>query len=200
MGITPPTIGQTAWGQPLNDALSGLQDNTIAASDAGFLSWNYSPFQITVANQPTSGSPRMVRLPRFTQQKTVSSIWFHISAAVVTPVAGQCFVALYRIDGTRMGVSADIGAALATPNLQGFNLTGPVVCAAGDYVAAILQNAATPATVGGCTTFSASASNAGLTAATALFTNDPAAQTSFPASITMASRTLSANATWAGVK
>lgn len=201
MGITLPTIGQTAWGQPLNDALEDLQDSGLAANDGAFQSWNYPPFHITSSTATTSGSVRMVRLPRFTQTKTISSVQMYVGAATVTPTAGQCFAGLYRIDGTRMGVSADISAQLATPGLTSWNLTAPVVCAPGDYYAALLINAATPSTTGAPSSISSlSTTNAGLTAATAFVTNGPTAQTALPASITMASRTLHDVATWAGVK
>ena len=109
--------------------------------------------------------------------------------------------ALVRMDGTRMGVSADISGQLATLGLVGWNLTAGAVCAAGDYYVTLLQNAGTPATLGSCSSQgSSSAANAGLTAATAFHTTGPTAQTSIAASITMASRTLSGQPLWAGVK
>ena len=201
MGITPPTIGQTAWGQPVNDALMQLQDGGLSPNDAGFQSWNFSPQHSSTANAQVSGTIVMARLPRFTQSKTISSVWFHVTVAAVTPTAGQCFAALYRMDGTRMAVSADISGQLASTGVIGWNLTAPVVCAAGDYYAAILQNAATPATLGSSSGIgSSSAANAGLTAATAFHTNGPTTQTSMPASVTMSGRTVSSQPLWAGVK
>lgn len=204
MGITVPTIGQAAWGQPLNDALSGLQDGGLSPSDAGFLSWNYSPQHIsTVTSAVISGTVKMMRLPRFTQPKTVTSVWGCLVAAAVTPTAGQCFAALVNMAGTRVGVSADISGQLSASGgtLVGWALTTPVVCPVGDYYVALLQNAATPATLGtssgqGYT----DALNAGLPAATAFHTDGPSAQTSIPASITMASRARSTQPIWAGVK
>jgi hypothetical protein len=201
MGIVLPVIGQTSWGDEANACFEGLQDGGLVPSDAGFLSWNYSSQHISTTHAQTSGTVVMARLPRFTQSKTVNQIWMHVGAAAVTPTAGQCFAAIVRIDGTRMGVSADISGQLATPGLTGWNLTAGAVCAAGDYYVTLLQNAATPATLGSCSSQgSASAANAGLTAATAFHTTGPTAQTSIPASITMASRTLSGNPLWAGVK
>jgi hypothetical protein len=201
MGIVLPVIGQTSWGDEANACYEQLQDGGLIANDGGFLSWNYAPFQISSAQTQTSGTVVMAKLPRFTQAKTVNSVWFAITAAAVTPTAGQCFAALVRSDGVRMGVSADISGQLATVGLIGFNMTAPIATAANtDYYAAILQNAATPATLGCCSAIDSAIINATLTAATALFTNGPTAQTSIPASITMASRTLSSQARWAGVK
>jgi len=204
MGIVLPVIGQTSWGDEANACYEQLQDAGLIPNDAGFLSWNYSPQHISsVTTSVVSGTVKMVRLPRFTQSKSVASVWFSLVAAAVTPTAGQCFAAIVRIDGTRMGVSADISGQLTATGgtLVGFSLTAPAVCAAGDYYAALLQNAATPATLGQCSGQGYTDSlNAGLPAATAFHTDGPTAQTSIPTSITMASRTRSVQPIWAGVK
>jgi hypothetical protein len=187
MGIVLPVIGQTSWGDEANACYEQLQDAGLIPNDAGFLSWNYSPQHISTTHAQTSGTVVMARLPRFTQSKTVNQVWMHIGAAAVTPTAGQCFAA--------------ISGQLATPGLTGWNLTAGAVCAAGDYYVTLLQNAATPATLGSCSgQGSSSTTNAGLTAATAFHTTGPTAQTSIPASITMASRTLGTQPLWAGAK
>lgn len=201
--LTLPAIGSSAWGQPLNNAFEDLQDAGLIANDAAFQAWNYAPFQISAASTAfTSGTVVMARLPRFTQDKTISTVYAHVAASAVTPTAGQCFAGLYNAAGTRVAVTADVGAQYsAAPTLQTFTLTAPTLCPVGDYWVAFLQNAATPATLGVSSgQGNASAMNAGLSAATALFTDGPAAQTSLPASITMASRTLSSRTVWAGVK
>lgn len=202
MGITLPTAGQSAWHTPLDAALEDLQDAGLIANDAGFLSWNYPAYQIIGASSAiTSGTVVMAKLPRFTQSKTVASVHFHVAAAAVTPTAGQCFAGLYNAAGTRMGVSADIGSSLTSTGLKAITLSAAAVCPVGDYWVAVLQNAATPATLGVCSSQGvADVMNAGLSAATAFFTDGPTAQTSLPASVTMASRTVSARAVWAGAK
>lgn len=202
MGVVLPTIGLVNWGDDLNNVLEDFQDTGIIANDAAFLAWSYPSFHISTTHATVSGTVKMARLPRFAQAKSVSSVWFHIGAAAVTPTAGQCFAALYNTSGTRVAVSADISGSLATPGLTGFTLTAPYAAALGsDLYAALLQNAATPATLGSCSSQgSNSAANGGLTAATAFFTDGPTAQTSMPASVTMASRTLSGNPIWTGVK
>lgn len=202
MGATLPVIGATPWGQTLNDALTVLQDGTLSPNDAGFLSWNFPPLNNVAGSATTSGSVRMVRLPRFTQPRTVTSVWMHVVAAAITPTAGQCFAGLYNIAGARQGVTADISAQLnGVDTLVGWTLTAPVACPIGDYYVALLQNAGTPATLGHASaTAGASATNAGLAVASAFVTNAPTAQTTLPVSITMGSRTLSTVPTWAGVK
>lgn len=202
-GITVPVVGSSGWGPVLNAALEDLQDNGLIANDAAFQSWNYPPFNISIASSAiTSGTVVMMKLPSFVAAKTINSVQLHVTAVAVTPTAGQCFAGIYNAAGTRMGVSADVGSTLtAGTGLQSFPLTAPVACPAGDYWVALLQNAATPATLGVSSGIgSSSALNAGLSAASAFFTTGPTAQTSLPANITMASRTLAGQAWWAGVK
>lgn len=203
MGITLPVIGQTSWGDENNACFEQLQDGGLIPNDAGFLSWNSSPQRIVGASGAVvSGTVKMARLPKFTQAKSVTSVCFHIAAAAITPTAGQCFAGIYRMDGTRVAVTADISGSLGVTGIITYALSGgPVALAAGEYYAALLQNAATPATLGQLSSLGvASVLNAGLTAATAFHTDGPTAQTSLPASVTMASRTLSTHPAWAGVK
>lgn len=203
MGVTLPTIGMSAWGDDLNNVLEDFQDTGIIANDGGFLAWNYPSFHISTVHSMTSGTIKMSRLPRFAQAKTVNSVWFHIGNPAVTPTAGQCFAALFdAVTGTRVAVTADISGQLGTAGLIGYTLTSPYAAALGaDLYSAILQNAATPATLGSCSSQgSTSAANASLSAASGLFTDGPTAQTSMPASVTLGSRTLSGQPLWTGVK
>lgn len=197
--IIVPTIGQTSWGDELNDALSELALSGFNPTDHGLVAWNYDPSQGSASGAPVSGTVRMVRMPAIVQPTTVNGVALHVATGSVTPVAGQNFVGLYDSAGTRVAVSAAITTQFNTSDADAIvPFTAPYVAAAGVYYAAVLVVAATPAA------FTAS-SNAGsdgnfnLTAATGRFTNGPAAQTSLPASIVMASRTLSAQSTWAGL-
>jgi hypothetical protein len=201
--VTLPTIGQSAWGGPLNDVLESFAHGGFTPPDVGFLAWNYDPMHVRIAEVLTSGTVRMVRLPPLAEGRTITSLWFHLNVAAVTPTAGQCFAGLYNLAGTRLGVSADISGSLATTGLVQYNLTAPVAVGAGDYYAALLVNAATPPQMSGSAnspTTGVTPTNAGLPTASARVTNGPAAQTSLPASITMGSRTQMAISMWAGVK
>lgn len=200
MTLTLPTVGQTTWGGPLNTAVAAVAHSGFQPSDLGYQNWNYDPGNITLATAPVSGTIQHVRLPQFVQPATLTGLVFSINAAAVTPTAGQCFVALYDLaTGTRVAVSADISGSLATTGLRQYAFTGTYAAALGaNLIATILQNAATPATLGNqSATTPATIANGALTAATARWATGPAAQTSMPASITLSTRTAIANTIWA---
>lgn len=201
MGITLPTIGQSAWGGPLNDAISPLAHGEVTPDDSGYQSWNYDHIQIGAlgGNLLTSGTIKTCKLQRFAKTLTLTGLGFCIGAAAVTPTAGQCFVALYNSAGTRVAVSADISGNLATVGLIKYPFTASYVAVAGDYIAAILVNAATPPSLGcSASVGNTSVANSDLTTTTARFANGPTTQTSMPTSITLASRTLSQVPNWVG--
>lgn len=200
MGLTLPTFGQLLWHTPLNAALGELQNSAgLGPEDYGLKTWAYAVMQASGSAVPTSGTVRMVRLPPLVVTTTLTSACSHIGTAPTTPTAGQNFMGLYDSAGTRVAVTADCTAAFTTVGDKIVAFTAPYVAAPGTYYLAILANAATPPAFSLCASYSATAANFNTSVATAQFTNGPAAQTSLPASITMASRTASLNATWAGV-
>lgn len=79
--------------------------------------------------------------------------------------------------------------------------TAPYAAAAGVYYLVLVCNGTTPITIFRtvAATTAAAMINHGMTAAVARYTTGPTAQTSLPASVTMASRTLSGTAHWMGV-
>lgn len=199
MGITLPTFSQLLWHTPLNAALGELQNAVgLGPEDYGLLSWVYPVMQASGSAVPTSGTVRMVRLPTLAVTTTITSLACHIGTAPTTPTAGQNFMGLYDSTGTRVAVTADATAAFTTIGDKVVALTAPYAAAPGNYWVAILANAATPPAFSVCASYSATAANFNTGVATAQFTNGPAAQTSLPASITMASRTTSLQATWVG--
>lgn len=202
MSITLPTIGQTAWGQPVNDALSAMANGAADPGDLGLTQWNYDPIGITILTgiNPASGTVRMVRLPKLPQPATINSVSFFIGSAAITPTAGQCFAAVYNSSGVRLGVSADISGQLGTIGMISFALTAPLNLPAGDYNAAILMNASGVPSLGACANAHSAAVNGTLPASIARVTDGPTAQTSLPANITMSSRTPIGQATWAGLR
>lgn len=200
MTLTLPTVGQTTWGGPLNTAIAAVAHGGPQPSDYSYQSWNYPPGNISASAAPVSGTIQHARLPQFVQAATLTGLVFSINAAAVTPTAGQCFVALYDLaTGNRLAVSADISGSLATTGLRQYAFTGTFAVTLGqNLIATILQNAATPATLGvQSATGIAAIPNGGLVAATGMWATGPAAQTSMPASITLSSRTLTANTIWA---
>lgn len=200
MAITLPTFGQLNWHTPLNLILSKLQNYPgLSPEDYGLVSWAYPVMQTSASAVTTSGTVRMVRLPALAVTTTFTSACCHIATAPTTPTAGQNFMGLYDSTGARVAVTADCTAAFTTTGDKIVAFTSPYVAAPGTYYLAILANAAVAPALSHASSLATTAANFNTGVTTAQFTNGPAAQTSLPASITMASRTLTANATWAGV-
>lgn len=199
--FTPIVIGSLAWGAPVNTAIVN-HDRALAGHtplDHELISWTIPTGALAGATGPTSGTVVMSKI-FLRQPAVITNVCYGVGAAGVTLTAGQNFAGLYNNAGIRIGVTADQSASWLSAGFKQTPLTAPTsLLAAGDYYVALLANAATPPTWarGGITT--ASIANANLTAANGAYTTGPAAQTSLPASITMASRTLSANPTWVGV-
>jgi hypothetical protein len=78
-------------------------------------------------------------------------------------------------------------------------LTAPVAVTPGAYYVAVVCNAGTVPPFCRGSAITASVPNAKLTATNGRFTTGPVGQTALPASITMASRTLTANTLWVAV-
>lgn len=203
MAYTPFTaiaIGSLNWGTPVNTAIQNLdRSQGTTALDHELLVWNFPLAAASGATGPTSGTVVMVKF-WLRQVATVTNVAVGLGAAGVTLTAGQNFAGLYDSTGTRLGVTADQTANWGSAGFKLMALTAPVVgMAAGAYYVAILSNGTTPPTLARGGVLTASYANANLTATNGAYTTGPAAQTTLPASITMASRTLSANPTWAGV-
>lgn len=198
--FTPIVIGSLNWGNPLNTAIQNHDRafNQFTPQDHDLLAWNFAIPAASGATGPTSGTVSMMKL-WFRQNLTVTNVAVGLGAAGVTLTAGQNFAGLYDSAGNRLGVTADQTANWATAGFKSMALVAPVPVTAGAYYVAFLSNGTTPPTLARGGIITASYANANLTATNGAFTTGPAAQTSLPVSITMASRTLSANPNWAGV-
>jgi hypothetical protein len=193
-------VGSLAWGVPLNTALANLDRvQESKAADQGLINWNFSPGTNLVATTITSGTVSMVKV-WLRQPVTVNTVAIGIGTVGAGLVAGQNFAGLYDSGGNRLGQTADQTAAWGTTGGKNMSLTAPVaITAPGAYYVAILSNAGTtPAFVRGSAVAS-SIANINLTATDAAWATGPAAQTSLPATITMASRTITGNAMWAAI-
>lgn len=197
----PIAIGSLNWGTPLNTALANLdRAQPSTAQDQDMIQWTFDPASNMVATAITSGTVNMAKV-WIRQPGTINALGVAIGTVGTGLTAGQNFAGLYDQAGTRLGQTADQTAAWGTVGYKQMALTAPVVIATpGAYYVAILSNAgtATPAFARG-SALTASIANANLTATNGRFTTGPAAQTSLPASITMASRTLTGNALWVSV-
>lgn len=199
MAVTTPVIGQTSWGDEANLAFSTLAQSGWNPNDLGMDVWTHDPLHIVVTSGTglTSGTVRMIRLPRLAQAETISSVWVHCGIVGVTLTAGQNFLGLYNLAGTRLAVSASIEASFLATGIKQIALTVPYAAAAGeDLLVAALFNGTTPPGLSAATSL-AGATNALLSTANSRVADGPAGQTSLPASITMGTRTPSAVGAWA---
>jgi len=208
MSYTPIVIGSLAWGTPVNNAFTSQDaritelenQGPLSAAMLTFNALNMLPeFATTSAAALVSGTVYMMRIDisaplTFTNAHTAT-----VAAATLT--AGQNFAGLYNSAGTQVAVTADQSAAWAAGGEKNMAFTVPYAAAAGTYYVAYLSNGASPiAPVRSVnSTFVNTFINHGLTASTARWSTGPAAQTTLPASITMASRTLIGTAYFAGL-
>lgn len=192
-------IGSLAWGTPLNTALANLdRAQSSTAVDQGFLSWQFDPGTNMVGTALTSGTVNWSKL-WIRQPATITNVCVSISAVGAGLVAGQNFAGLYDPAGNRIGVTADQTAAWGTAGFKEMALTAPVAVNPGYFYVAIVSNAGTTPSFARGSALTASIPNAKLTTTDGRFLTGPAAQTSLPASVTPATRTLTANALWSAV-
>lgn len=197
MAYTPIVIGSLAWGTPVNNAFTS-QDLRISDIEAqGSLSlgattltaMNMDPAAGTGFTAPTSGTVFMQRID-VPYSLLISNIHQVVGTLGSGLTAGQNFAGLYTAAGTRIGVTADQSVAWTTTGEKNMALVAPALVTAGTYYVALLSNGTTPPTFLRTASSSVLADfvNHGLTADTARWTTGPTAQTTLPASITMASR------------
>lgn len=211
MVYTPIPIGSLAWGTPVNNAftsqdaritaneaaIASLRSSSGVPSDQGLQAWTFDPGVAQNNVVLTPGTVNMAKV--FLNAGSVTAVGFLLSVVGVTLTAGQNFVGIYDGTGTRLGVSADQTASWGTLGYKQATLVSPaVIPSAGFYYLAVLCNAATGISVirGSNPSGGSGFVNFNLTNATARFANGPTAQTSLPASVTMASRTPASPAYW----
>lgn len=206
MAYTPIVIGSLAWGTPVNNAFTSqdarITDLEVTTSSTAhpLLAMMYDPAMAGNSTALVSGTVYMFRMD-FTGPVTISSAAISLVTAGSGLTAGQNLAGLYTAAGTQVAVSADQSAAWTVAGEHTAAFTVPYAAAAGTYYLAILSNGTTPISPvrTAFTGTSAARINRGLTATNARWTTGPAAQTSLPASITMASRTFSDFPFWVGL-
>lgn len=199
MAIQPlPAHGTLNWDIPLNSILAQL-GNQWVPSDYSWLSWTFDPSQAAnpvASGDYANGEVHMVKL-WLRQTATVSNLHMFATAPGATLTAGQNFAALYDSTGTRVGVTADQSASWVTSGFKTMALTASANLAAGPIYIAILANGTTrPAWAREAST---GPLNGALTAANYRASIGATAQTTMPASITMASRTATTLSWWGAV-
>lgn len=197
--FTPIAIGSLNWGTPLNTAIQNLdRAQTTNAQDHDLLYWQFDPATNMVGTTITSGTVNMSKL-WFRQDVTITNVALAITTVGAALVAGQNFAGLYDSLGTLLSATADQTANWGTVGFKEMALTAPQAVVAGYYYVAVVSNAGTTPAFARGSALTSSIANAKLTATNGRFTTGPAAQTSLPASITMAARALTGNALWAAV-
>jgi hypothetical protein len=197
----PIPIGTDPWGTLLNDSMFEIHrmlDTNMV--DHGAIAWTFDPAANSGSSGLTSGVPFMSKV-WVREPVTLSSVGISITTAGSGLTAGQNFIGIYNASGTRLAVSADQTAAFATTGYVEAAMTAPVAVTPGAYFLTLLANGTTPPSLarGAVAGSGASTINFKLTATTGRYATGPAAQTSLPVSITMASRTLSAISMWSVV-
>lgn len=207
MAYTPIPIGSLAWGASVNAAFTSQDSRISALESAGDApatqGLKAAPFDVALSNGSVaiaSGTVHMVEVV-ITEPTTLNSAVAVVFTAGSGLTSAQNFAALYNAAGTRIAVTADQTTAWGTAGVKTMAFTAPVAVAAGRYYVALLSNGTTPpAFLRGLSAGAIpQALNIGRTAADGRWTTGPTAQTTLPASVTMASRTLAGAALWAGV-
>lgn len=201
MGVTVPTHGLTPWSTPLNTVLDTLASGRFTPNDHGYLNWSADPQTVVTSAGPASGSVRMVKLPLLPLQYTITTLHCYVATAGVGLVAGQCFAGLYDAAGTRVGVTADQSASWNSSSPKAMALTAPYIVTANapTWVALLFNGTSLGFGAVGSVGGFADMFNTNLTTSTARFTLGPTAQTTLPASVTMASRSFSSQSQWVAV-
>ncbi|MEV5607022.1 hypothetical protein [Streptomyces sp. NPDC052225] len=182
------TIATGLLRYPVADPGVGL----VLPSDQGLLAWTFDPCNTIDVSVLAPGTVYMAAL-RVRERTTLSNIHLYLSTAGAGLTAGQCFAGIYNTAGTRIAVTADQATAWASSGAKTMALTAPVEVYPGTYYVAVVCNGTTGITVSRGSG-NAGQVNMGLTAANARYTSGGTgwtAQTSLPASGTLANRTAS---------
>lgn len=209
MVYTDIPIGSLNWGGPVNAAFTDHDTRittlnrmqTSAATDQNLIAWTFDGATTLTASTPTSGTVNMLKI-WVREPATINNVAMTVITAPTALVAAQNIAGLYDLAGNRLAVTADQTANWATTGLKDMPLTVPYVAAAGAYYIAFVSNGATPPAFGRGSSLAAGGAtvNIGLTAPDARYTTGPVAQTTLPATITMAARTIDTRAWWGVLK
>ncbi|MEV6696241.1 hypothetical protein AB0M68_03635 [Streptomyces sp. NPDC051453] len=155
-------------------------------ADHGFIAWAYDSSFTSTGQLLTNGTIHLSAV-YLRAATTISKCWWLVSAAAVTPTAGQNWVGLVKADGTVLS-TAGIDALITTASVaRSATLTTPQAVAPGMYWVAIVCNAATAPTLMRTNGLATGTNNANLAGATLRYATNLTGQTSLPASIAPAS-------------
>lgn len=175
------------------DARANLLMDADLPSEQGLLAWTYDPNMAGhVTAQSSGGVAGRITLVRIPIRRTItwSNIWLGLSGIDAGATLTNNYLGVYDSSGVLKGTTADISAMYMTSAIaKAFPLVAPFTATPGFYYIAMLLN-------GTWTTnslhFKASGAgvsvNAGLTAPNLRYSNMLTAQTSLPASLTLANQ------------
>lgn len=205
----PIAIGSLNWGGPVNNSLldldsriNDLQEAQPASpAEQNVIAWTWDPATTITGSIPTTGTVNMAKI-WIRQPALINNVALTVVTAGVTLTAGQNFAGLYDSLGNQVGVTVDQTVAWGTTGLKDMPLTVPYNAAVGAYYVTFVANGTTAPSFGRGSSLAAGGAtvNIGLTAVDARYATGPVAQTSLPASIVMAARTIDTRAWWAAVK
>lgn len=164
------------------------EDHSLAA-------WTYDPVIASTGSALTSGTIYLVGLQLRVAATVTSIYWHNNSAGTVT--SGQNFVGLYNSSGTRLGQSSIAGTTVSVATKT--EAIGTQNLGVGLYWVAFLFNGSTMPQPIRLATYSATALNLGLTAATARYATNATGQTSLPTSITPGNNVNAGLSYWVGL-
>lgn len=172
--------------------------STVPA-DNGLLAWSTDPTNAGGATiLPTSGTIQLNRVD-LNATGLITNAHIAITTAGNTLMSGQNYLGIYDANGVRVAVSGDLTTAFGSAGLVTAALTSPVRLASGRYYVAILSNGSVLPTLARSSTITANninLTNIGLAAGTARLLSGPAAQTSLPTTIALASQSMNVAASW----
>lgn len=164
--------------------------------DQNLLDWTYDPDMAGhVTAQSNAGVAGRITLVRKILRKSItwSNVWIGLAGVDAAAVLSNCYLGVYDSAGTLKATTADISSSLMSGAIaKPLALTTPFAAAPGTYFIALLLNGTW--TTNSLTLKASGAGvsvNAGLTAPNLRYSNLLTAQTSLPASLTLASQATS---------
>jgi hypothetical protein len=205
--VTTPTIGQLAWGGPLNTALNDLQSQITATppgvdwvpADQTYIGWPYDPAVMSGSTILVAGTLTITRVA-VRAATTANSLSVSVTTAGSGLTAAQNFAGLYNSAGTLVAQTADQSAVWNSTGAKIMPLTAATAIPAGQFLLALLSNGTTPPTVGRASNAANNSVNFGLATSALRFATFGAGLTALPASFAPASMVVSAVSWWQGLR
>jgi len=181
---------------PVDEARARLHHDKPCPEDQNLLAWTGDPNDAGhVTAQASAGVAGRVTLVRmkFRDPVLVSNIWLGLSGVDAGGALANCFIGIYDSTGTLRATSADISSSLSSNAIaKPLAMVTPYQAAPGlHYIALLLNGTWTTNSFTLKATGAGISTNAGLAAGELRLSTLLTAQTSLPASITLANQATS---------